>query len=504
MEHALSRRCRAALIGVALALLASLPAAAGLRDEVETLIARANLSGATVAVSVRDAETGTVLIAENDQQLMIPASNMKLLTTGAALHVLGPRFEFRTRLLVDGDRLVIVGDGDPGFGDPVLLELMQVGDRPGLGVDEFLQLWVSAVQAAGIEHVSSITVDDRIFDRNFIHPGWPVDQLNRSYCAEVCGFNFHGNVLNFYPRPGRGRRPDLSLFQPYAPWLVVTNRATSRSGVHDRNDVWIARRRDTNELTFFGNVKFPYRTPAPVTVHDIPAFFAQLFASRLTDAGIGVDAWGVEVDQSAPPASGRTLAPVVATPISAVVARCNRDSQNLYAESLLKRIGFALTNEPGSWVNGSAVIRLVVHDRLDNPNLAVLLVVRDGSGLSRDNRVAATTITAWLNTFHNDPRIGEIFINSLAVAGSTGTLANRFRDVDLHGTIVQAKSGYVRAVSCLSGYLTAPDRRRRSFSILINELQQPGAVPEAKRLQERILSAVAWDMTASVSVMGGE
>ncbi len=503
MKNALSRRFGTAAIAVALAFLASLPVTAGLRDEVETLISRAALSGATVAVSVRDAETGTVLIAENARQLMIPASNMKLFTTGAALHVLGPRFEFRTRLLVDGDRLVIVGDGDPGFGDPALLELMQAGDQPGLGVDEFLQLWVSAVEAAGLEHVSSITVDDRIFDRQLVHPGWPADQLNRSYCAEVCGFNFHGNVLNFYPRPGGGHRPDLRLFQPYAPWLAVTNRATKRTGVHDRNDIWIARRHNTNELTFYGNVKYAYRTPAPVTVHAMPAFFAQLFASRLTDAGIHVDGWGV-VDQSAPRSGGRPLAPVVATPISTVVARCNRDSQNLYAESLLKRIGFALTNEPGSWVNGGAVVRHVVHDRLDNPNLAILLVVRDGSGLSRDNRVAATTLTAWLNTFHDDARLGEIFIGSLAVAGRTGTLANRFRDVDLHGTIVQAKSGYVRSVSCLSGYLTAPDRRRRSFSILINDLQKPGAVSEAKRLQERILSAVAWDMTASVSVMGGE
>ncbi len=503
MKTALTRRCRVAAAGAALALLLALPAAAGLRDEVEIAIRRAGLSAATIAVSVRDAETGTVLISQNDGELMIPASNMKLLTTGAALHVLGPQFEFRTRLLVDGDRLVVVGDGDPAFGDPVLLELMQVGDRTGLGVEEFLQLWVSAVKAAGLAHVSSITVDDRIFDRNLVHPGWPADQLNRRYCAEVCGFNFHGNVLNFYPRPGEGRRPDLQLFQPHAPWLVLTNRATTRTGVHDRNDVWIARRRGTNELTFYGNVKYPYRTPAPVTVHDAPAFFAQLLADRLDDAGIRVEAWGV-VDQSAPRPGGEPLAPIVATPISTVVARCNRDSQNLYAEALLKRLGCALTNEPGSWVNGGAVIRHVVHERLDNPNLAVLLVVHDGSGLSRDNRVAAATITAWLNTFHSDPRIGETFIDSLAIAGRTGTLASRFRDVDLHGTIVQAKSGYVRSVSCLSGYVTAPDRRRRSFSILINGLQQPGAVAEAKRLQERILSAVAWDMTASVSVMGGE
>jgi len=484
-------------------LLLTLPAGAGLRDEIELAIRRAQLGGGTVAVSVRDAQTGAVLIDENAGELMIPASNLKLFTSGAALHVLGPRFEFRTRAIIDGDRLVIVGDGDPGFGDPALLELMQVGDRMGLGVEEFLQLWVSAVQEAGIHRLASVTVDDRIFDRNFVHPSWPVDQLNRRYCAEVAGFNFHGNVLHAYPRPGQGHRPDVQLFEPAAPWLIITNHATNDRGPRDRNNVWIARRRNTNELTFFGNVKFPYRTPAPVTAHDMPEFFAQLLADRLGAAGIRVDGWGV-ADPSAPPATGRTLAPLIATPISTVITRCNRDSQNLYAEALLKRIGHALTNEAGSWVNGAAVVRHVVHERLDSSNLAVKLIIHDGSGLSRDNRVAATTVTAWLNTFHDDERLGELFIDSLAVAGKSGTLSKRFRDVDLHGTTVQGKSGFIRSVSCLSGYITAPNQQRRSFSILINGLNEAGSVAKAKRLQERILASVARDMTTTVSVMGGE
>jgi len=484
-------------------LLLTLPAGAGLRDEIELAIRRAQLGGGTVAVSVRDAQTGAVLIDENAGELMIPASNLKLFTSGAALHVLGPRFEFRTRAIIDGDRLVIVGDGDPGFGDPALLELMQVGDRMGLGVEEFLQLWVSAVQKAGIHRLASVTVDDRIFDRNFVHPSWPVDQLNRRYCAEVAGFNFHGNVLHAYPRPGQGHRPDVQLFEPAAPWLIITNHATNAGGPRDRNNVWIARLRDTNELTFFGNVKFPYRTPAPVTAHDMPEFFAQLLADRLGAAGIRVDGWGV-ADPSAPPATGRTLAPLIATPISTVITRCNRDSQNLYAEALLKRIGHALTNEAGSWVNGAAVVRHVVHERLDSSNLAVKLIIHDGSGLSRDNRVAATTVTAWLNTFHDDERLGELFIDSLAVAGKSGTLSKRFRDVDLHGTTVQGKSGFIRSVSCLSGYITAPNQQRRSFSILINGLNEAGSVAKAKRLQERILASVARDMTTTVSVMGGE
>jgi D-alanyl-D-alanine carboxypeptidase/D-alanyl-D-alanine-endopeptidase (penicillin-binding protein 4) len=234
----------------------------------------------------------------------------------------------------------------------------------------------------------------------------------------------------------------------------------------------------------------------------MPLFFAQLLADRLSAAGIRVRDFRLAAEGDEP--GGRVLAPIVSTPLQTAVTRCNRDSQNLYAESLLKRSAWALTSEPGSWRNGAAIIRHVVHERLSNPTLAVQLVISDGSGLSRDNRIAATTMTAWLNTFHDDVRLGEIFVDSLARAGETGTLKKRFRDVDLHGTTVQAKSGYIRGVSCLSGYITAPDQRRRSFSILVNDLKQPGAVAKAKRLQEQILSAVAWDLTASMSALGGE
>src|SRR5690349_2774451 len=133
-----------------LTLLLASSAIAGLRDDVERLLRVAPLKGAKVAVSIRDAETGVVLVAINAKEQMMPASNMKLLTSGAALHALGADFEFVTRMVRDGDRLIVIGSGDPAFGDPALLAQMSTSDGLPLDVEGFLQLWTKAVTDAGI------------------------------------------------------------------------------------------------------------------------------------------------------------------------------------------------------------------------------------------------------------------------------------------------------------------------------------------------------------------
>ena len=210
------------------------PAVGDLQDDVGLAIRVANFQKAMVAVSVREAGTGEAIVAIEADELMIPASNMKLLTTGTALHVLGPAFEFKTKLLREGERLIVVGDGDPAFGDPDLLALMQLGEFDGLDIEQFLDLWVKPVVDTGIEHIAEVVVDDRIFDREFVHKDWPGDQLNRRYCAEVAGLNFHRNLLYFFPRHNQSVRPNIRIFRPHPPWLEIKNGGTTRQGPAER------------------------------------------------------------------------------------------------------------------------------------------------------------------------------------------------------------------------------------------------------------------------------
>lgn len=457
-----------------------------LQSALEQLAAARQLGRATVGVVIADADTGTRLASLRADRAFIPASNMKLLTSGAALHALSPDFEFRTTLEFDAgsDRLIVRGSGDPAFGDPALLEDM------GLTPEAFVDVWADAAREAMEESGGGsveIVVDDRIFDRTLVHDTWPVDQLNRWYCAEVSGVNFHTNCLSVFPRPaGEVGQPGQLLVVPESPWIEIENK--SRTVARGKHTAWAARAHGTNAITIFGDVRFASE-PIEVTVHDPALQFGHLLARRLSVAGASVGEVRLAgVDESLPPA--RVLH-TVRSPMETVLRRINVNSQNMYAEAVLKRIGAEVTGPPGSWETGSAIVRGVLNDRL-GPSAGEVLVVADGSGMSRENRVTPGLLADWLLSFHDDTELGPALLASMPGPGE-GTLRSRFGSSRLDND-VRAKSGYLRGVSALSGYLTDHESGRRVvFSVLVNDPPSGIARSTIRRFEEQVVElADAW------------
>lgn len=440
-----------------------------LQGKLERLLNESRLSPSTVGVIVSDPATGRTLASEKATNRFIPASNMKLFTTGAALHVLGPDFQFETTLATlpasePGAKpdLLVIASGDPAFADPVLLEEM------GLSIEQFLTIWVDAVRATGVKNFGNIVLDTRIFDEEFVHPSWPVEQLNKWYCAEVSGLNFYTNVVEVFTRPTRERESPTFTVQPESPDIRIRNQA--RSVGSGQQTVWAARAHGTNNIVLRGDVRW-VGSPIKVTIHNNAQHFASVLRDRLSDAGISVD--GIRSVGISDNLSTRTDLHIVRTPLDVVLQRTNEDSQNLYAEALLKRIGHEITGQPGSWANGGTVMRMLVQERLQR-SPASAVVVADGSGMSRSNAVTPQAISEWLISFANDPLLAEPFTRSLATPGS-GTLRTRLQNAQLdHG--VYAKSGYLNGVHALSGYIVDEESGRRVvFSVLIND--RPNTVP---------------------------
>ena len=262
------------------------------------------------------------------------------------------------------------------------------------------------------------------------------------------------------PLPG-SNRPDWSDHRPRAPWILAgaTNKSANASKGKSHTP-WIAGKAGSETFQFRGFVKSRSVAPVSVTVHDPPLFMGRLISERLTSNGIEVSTVQRVPDDEQYPL-GILIEPVISTPIIPLVEYCNEESQNLYAEALLKRTVFARTGRPGNWEEADTVMKSIIREHLGSASGGMLrgVVFDDGSGLSRENRINAALATAWLTKLQSDSDFGEAFVKSLAEGGREGTLKRRFPEYMPNGAVVEAKSGYINGVSCLSGYVSFPKRQ---------------------------------------------
>lgn len=464
---------------VALAVLPTF-AHADLASDVDAVLRDKLLSNATVGIEIvalgDTAGESKVLLRRKHETPLIPASNLKLITTSAALERFGADFKFDTQLVKHGDDLVIVGDGDPTLGDVELIR------KYGWTTLTVFESWAAGLKQLNIKSVANIRVDDSVFDTQFVHANWPADQLNLRYVAGVGGLNLNANCIDFYlGATAKGSVVNYVLDPP-------TNYATVRNACYtsDQNAVSLAMEPGTRAINLRGTSPGS-RVPISVTIDDPPMFAATVLSETLAKAGITMTGT-VQRDRSvrqalASNADGYAVLAHHTTPIGVVLARANKDSMNLYAESLCKRLGFGVTGEPGSWQNGPAATSAFLSS-LDIPREQFSL--DDGCGLSKKNGISAGAISAVLQHMYFSPN-RQAFFDSLAVAGVDGTLDDRFKGTDLRARVF-GKSGFVNGVSSLSGYFKGKNDRWYAFSILMNGIPNKSN-SQIKPLQEKIVRA---------------
>ena len=483
-------KCWAGLLGIGCLALSSV-AHGGLTAEIDSILTNKALSKNQFGVKIvrlGDSAANSQLVYEkNADTPRLPASNLKLTTTATALETLGPDFQFKTVLLGrDGD-LALIGDGDPTFGDAELLK------KSGWDVTTVFKNWADALKQRGITSVKDVYVDDSIFDQNFVPANWPENQRQKRYVAETAGFNLNANCLDFYLQTtGRG---EVVNFKTDPPTDYGTIGNTCKTGTS--NAVWLSRKLEGNEIILKGETNANNEEPISVTIHDPPMFAAETFKCVLKDDGIAVTGEAkrdrtirASTTQPASGAAWTSLA-VHSTPIAAVLDRANKDSMNLYAESLCKRIGAATTGESGSWENGTAAVGAFLVSCGIKPEEFNL---DDGCGLSKKNDIAPDGLAKVLEHEYFSPN-RTVFQDSLAVAGKDGTFEKRFRESGLVGRVF-GKSGFVDGVSTLSGYLQAKDGHWYVFSIMMNGVSD---IATAKQLQEKIVGAVDADTAGTMA-----
>ncbi len=438
MKQSITLKKVFAAVFLVLPLIAS-PAAAGLAARIDSIINRQSQQNAQYSISVADAQTGEVLYSQNDRQAMIPASNMKIITSAAAVHYLGADYEYVTRVGLWGDRLVIIGSGDPLLGDDVT-------DRRNDRKPDWLLLdIVEKLKAAGVTSISDIIVDSTVFDDRRVHPSWPVDQLNRWYACEVSGVNYHGNCIDITARNVGGRV--ILDVMPDTNYVNIRNDITA---VNSGDQAVGSYRTNTpNRIIAFGRCRTS-QGPFKVAIERPAAFFGFLVYEQLVRSGIEVT--GELLEKSVTPGRDFDKIAEYRTPLADVLLRCNEDSLNLAAEALMKTIAANVPNDSGaagSWQRGSELMSEYLAWLGINPEQ---YHIDDGSGLSRENRLSATAIKRALLNMHNSGN-WQLYKQSLAVAGESGTINRYFHAEPYRGNIV-GKTGYIRGVRSFSGVCT--------------------------------------------------
>jgi D-alanyl-D-alanine carboxypeptidase/D-alanyl-D-alanine-endopeptidase (penicillin-binding protein 4) len=422
------------IIYLGLVLLTACPAYADLAGRINKIIQNKSYTKVRFAIHVVDAGTGITAYAHNPRQKMTPASNMKIITSAAALNYLGPDYKYQTQLGLIGDDLVVIGSGDPLLGDET------TDKKHGRSRNWIFEDIIEALKEKGVKSIDDIIIDRTFFDNNRVHPSWPRKQLNNPYAAEVSGLNYNKNCVRL-TTTRNGSKVSISI-DPSTKYIKLINQVQTIT--KGNSAVGAYRNTVPNKLTVRG--KCNKSAGFDVAIENPAAFFGFLLGEKLTKAGIKVK--GSLVEKYVKDTKKIRILRTYTTEFEDIMERCNKNSLNLAAEALVKTISAENTQGKinGEWKHGRKLIAAYLNKiGIDQSQFHL----DDGSGLSRLNKLSPRALTKVLLTVYGSKN-WQFYKDSLAVGGRDGTISRYFKDAKYAGKI-RGKTGYISGVRAFSG-----------------------------------------------------
>jgi D-alanyl-D-alanine carboxypeptidase/D-alanyl-D-alanine-endopeptidase (penicillin-binding protein 4) len=454
-------------------------------------------------VLVKSLKTDETLYALNAGKLMMPASNMKIVTLAAAAEKLGWDYRYDTRVFTAGTIAGGTLQGDVivvGSGDPSLVAADGMADR-------VFAEWAERLKQRGITVINGRVIgDDNSFDEETLGLGWMWDDLPTDDSAGVGAlqYNENGVKVTVAPGPSAGDSAAISV-TPSGSGLTIASEVTT-GAAGSATSISVHRLPGHVVLALRGTIAAA--APAStltVSVDNPTLFFVTALRTALIARGIDVRGPAVDIDDvrdgpsalnpvaaGVPPPlrtgaeelrrgqaeaqsakAGSRTTPIVtyqSAPLSTLAVRLMKVSQNQYAETLLKTIGGA----PGVVPTADAGRRAALAAFAPWGVRGDALIQRDGSGLTRYDFVTPEALVTILTHVARDPRLKGPFETSLPIAGRDGTLSSRMKDTPAEGN-ARAKTGSMTGVRGLSGYVTSADGDPLVFSILANNFDTPAA-----------------------------
>ncbi|WP_069131283.1 D-alanyl-D-alanine carboxypeptidase/D-alanyl-D-alanine endopeptidase [Rhodohalobacter halophilus] len=431
--------------------------------EIDFLIDRSRANDAFWAIQVTDS-TGKVIESLNGDKLIRPASNLKLISSGAYLDELGKDYRFETKLYGRGKKvenrwvgdLIIEGSGDPSingefYEDPLFL----------------FEEWYQLLDSLGIDQIDgSIIGYDGLFDDVPYPKGWEWDDLSYYYAPEISALSFNFNVvdLEVVADGNIGSKPTIRWFPFNTPYVEFVNEQTITPPGTKFNESY-RRVLGTNTIILRSTLPQGYYETEPLSVMSPTDYFIDTFARYLEQSGIRVR--GQLITESDFYTWSTDNLELFAThqspPLYELIYWMNRESDNLFAEMLAKKVAQKKYNTQGTTELGLQVIKEHMHTAGIDTSVVRM---RDASGMAPANLIRASDLNHYLQFVKGKPWYDSM-VESLSVSGLNGTLGHRFRNSSVNQRFF-GKSGFMAGVRTLSGYLTTESDSQLTVTIATN------------------------------------
>jgi len=453
-----------------------------LKKNLDDLYTSAELDNSFLGIYIENLNIGEIVYRQNENNFFMPASNMKLFTTAAALVLLEPDFTYKTGIYYHGKIENGILKGDlyiRGSGDPTI---------SGRFTDENMNKKFSDVakkiKEAGIKVIEgNIIGDDNYFDDVLYGYGWSWDDFPYWYAAQLSALSFNDNCIDFTITPADSiTKPAIVAWRPKTGYINFENNVTTSIPGRFRN-IFFWRDLSTNKITADGFIQFdgePYNES--ISVFNPTLFTTMAFKNVLDSLNIEIKGKAFDIDDIKKQPSKeqeyifynkecKKITEIESPPLSEIIKVVNKKSHNFYADMLLKTLGKEFRGQ-GSIQSGRNVVEKFLSKIGIDP---VNFFMYDGSGLSRTNLVKPIQIAKLLKYMRRH-KYFEIYYKSLPIAGIDGTLEERMLNTNCVGK-VRAKTGTIRFVRALSGYVNAKEDNF-IFVIIGNHFRFPYSIIE--------------------------
>ena len=452
-----------------LCLLLFFPGKTNAQNVVERFLSSSYMSGASVSIMIKDIDCDSIVLKYDADREVIPASVMKTVTTAAALEILGENFRYETVIMYDGKINGDVLNGNVyirGSGDPTL------GSRHvKLNREKIFHDWIKAIKNAGINTIKgSIIADENIFDTEGISMKWLREDIGSYYGQGSYGLNIFDNSYSLFLNSGEpGNKPVIEKSEPELPSMIFHNYLTT--AIAQKDSTYIVGFPYSNERYLYGIIpanSYGYKLKGDIP--DPALFLAQYFTRLLKNENITVigdpTCYRVLTQEGKWEKSEYTVLTTSFSPsLKEIVRITNHESNNLYADALLKTIGLQYRTEEIVSSFGKGLIITNKHFEKKGLNTSSLWMF-DGSGLAVTNKITAGFLCNLLAYMATKSKSSIAFTESLPRAGIDGTVANMLRGSALQGN-VQLKSGSMSRVRSYTGYVTN-NNKRYAIAIIVN------------------------------------